>query len=1546
MLFRDDSLKFRFIFGTIICAFIFVFIYGYTVYAADCTTYTGDNVEDQNYISGSHTVNSYLYKCSDGRLMRVQSVSSTSSIVVEYYDSNYNLLESKIIGSELSIFGGFYAMNGYYYVLTGQANLDESNSVEVYRITKYDSNWKRISSCGLEGANTYYPFSSGSARMTHTGNYLVIRSCHTMYKSDDGNHHQANVTIEVNTSSMEVTDSYTSIMNVGYGYVSHSFNQFVQIVDGKIVGVDHGDAHPRSIVLVKYPSVCTLGTFTKNGCAATNIVSFEGATGNNYTGASVGGFEVSSNNYLVAYNQEYTLGLTNNKTPRDIYIGAVNKSTGTVTNNKITSCTAGSVTCSTPHLVTIGTDSYMLLWSQGGKVYYTKADAYGIRTESIYSLEGSLSDCKPIMSGSKLIWYVWNNDDVDFYEINTTTMTSNIINSHVGHSYVYVTAKDGAIDKVCSKCGDRITESIATAVRYCYWNGYSNGYINNFTIGSNIICEPVFDNDTAQANVISVTSSNEDIMSVNTIRPKSAELFALKPGIVDITVGLKYDPTVFKTYTLRIGSEGAIDLSDCDISLENSVYPYTGNDNRPAVVATYLGKSLKLGIDYTATYTNNKEVGTGKVTITGKGIFAGSIDKTFTIKTISLNNCTVSIPSNSYVCDPSGTEPVVTVNYEGSTIPKSLYTTTYSNNKRVGTASVTITPKGTDFTGNAVTKTFTITPLNINGGTIRYSTNESSFVYAGYELQPFYYIMVNDKSYCYGYDCFKYTITNNINVGTANIKVEGDGVNTIGSFTSTFKILPADISEYTLNMGSTELVYNGKSQVPSMALLNKYQKEITADNYTVTASNNINVGEASVTVEGKGNYTGNIEKTYNITQCDLSKCDMKLEYDNTIYDGSAKKPSVKVLYKGVAIPTSNYIVAYSDNIEIGTANVSITAKGSNCTGTNSITFHIGKDSLENATVTLSGTSFTYTGSEIKPTVKVVCGGLNLSLDTEYTVKYSNNINNGTATVTVSGIGLYAGNVVRTFTINKQSINGYAASLSTTSYYYNGIANKPAVTVKDSKGNILTPDNYTVVYSNNINIGTGYVTISGKGNYTGSIKNSFSIIELIPSSFRVCWKNSTNTSGYYYSNYDSSFDIGDVLICRIQPDIGSQLEDMEVISSDSSIVSVNYSNDYRLTMNKAGTVTITIRAKKNTSLSKTYSIVVNGSSSGTGSGSGSGTGSGTGSGLGSGTSDSSIPAANVSYRTHVQTFGWQDYVANGAMSGTSGKSKRLEGININVSGNSDLGIQYTTHVQTYGWLPWAADDDMSGTEGESKRLEAIMIKLTGADAGKYDVYYRVHAQSYGWLGWSSNGEPAGTAGYSKRLEGIQIVIVKKGQGFDTNMSGIVSAYGAGYISATNATVSVPGENNTNVLYRTHVQTYGWQGWKYNGNMSGTSGESKRLEGIELQLTNQQYEGDIIYKTHIQTYGWESDWRYNGNMSGTSGEAKRLEAIQIELTGEMKQKYDIYYRVHAQSFGWLGWSKNGEPAGTAGYGKRLEGIEVVLVPKGENAPGSNQNAYISK
>lgn len=304
--------------------------------------------------------------------------------------------------------------------------------------------------------------------------------------------------------------------------------------------------------------------------------------------------------------------------------------------------------------------------------------------------------------------------------------------------------------------------------------------------------------------------------------------------------------------------------------------------------------------------------------------------------------------------------------------------------------------------------------------------------------------------------------------------------------------------------------------------------------------------------------------------------------------------------------------------------------------------------------------------------------------------------------------------------------------------------------------------------------------------------------------------------------------------------------------------------------------------------------------------------------------STSSANSVTYSTHIQDIGWQSVVVNGGLSGTMGQSKRLEAIKISLQNTSySGGITYKTHVESYGWLGSVSNGAVSGTTGQGKRIEAIQVSLTGEMANYYDVYYRVHAQDYGWLGWAKNGMSAGTEGLSKRLEAIQIVLVVKG--------------GAAPGSTENTF-----KTNTSVAYSTHVQDYGWMSTVKNGELSGTEGQSKRLEAIKIQLQDAPYSGGITYTTHVQDLGWLSNVS-NNSVSGTSGQSKRMEAIKISLTGDIANYYDVYYRVHIESYGWLGWAKNGMKAGSEGLSKRLEGIEIKLVPKGQGQYVTQSGAF---
>ena len=220
---------------------------------------------------------------------------------------------------------------------------------------------------------------------------------------------------------------------------------------------------------------------------------------------------------------------------------------------------------------------------------------------------------------------------------------------------------------------------------------------------------------------------------------------------------------------------------------------------------------------------------------------------------------------------------------------------------------------------------------------------------------------------------------------------------------------------------------------------------------------------------------------------------------------------------------------------------------------------------------------------------------------------------------------------------------------------------------------------------------------------------------------------------------------------------------------------------------------------------------------------------------------------VNYRTHIQHYGWLDWVNGGEMAGTAGYSARVEAMQLKLS-NGLSGIEYRTHVQGVGWMDYVRDGATSGTMGESKRVEALQVRLTGDLARRYDVYYRTHVQSLGWTDWVKNNEISGTTGQSLRVEAVQIKLVKKDLGLGPE-------------------------------YSAHVQSYGWMDWAKNAKVIGTTGQSKRVEAVKIKLSSGMV-GDIIYRVHVQSYGW-MDWVKNGEIAGTTGQSKRVEAIEIEL-----------------------------------------------------------------
>lgn len=1128
-----------------------------------CDTYKGSNLESQDYEAWATTIDSYLTTSPDGNLMRVQAGALDGKLLIEYYDTSYNFKRAMTLDLSLPIFGAFYESNDNYYVLTGQNNPDHNDSVETYRVTKYSKDWKAQGSCSLFGANTAQPFAFGTARMMVSGNYLYVRTCHVMY-----NGHQANVTFSVNTSDMSIMDQYYKVEYTPSGYVSHTFTQFLKMDNGTFLGVDQGDTYPRGINLVKSTIDSSTGRFTKNFSTSV-IMDFTLGSGT-YTAATVGGFEYSDSSYLVAGSCD----IDNTRTTRNVFILSAPKSSDTPVIRYLSNYAGTEDTASAPHLIKTGSNSFIIMWSSQGHVYYTALDGNGQQTSSIYQMVGNLSDCVPVIVNGKLIWYTWKNEVNTFYSINLSNLSENHASRITnGHKFANETPVNGLMKRSCTVCGYQDTVSVPTSI-YLWkkkepdsYNYVYMGRSNYMDIGqsADLWWTPDFNSANSSYPELSeceISCSDESVLSIKMNTIDMATITAKKAGKATISIKSKYsDDYVLKTdfyvdmidssnsrlslkrstynydgtehkpsATLTINGAAATEGTDFKLSYEGdlvnagtvtvtatgigkytgsvsttyrinpqtltsadtsisveSAY-YNGSEQKPAVSVTHNGKKLTPDTDYTVTYTNNIEVTDyARARITGQGNYKGTLTQYFTIRKQDISNCSIILSADSFPYDGSDKRPEVTVKSGNNTLTASSdYTVSYSNNRAVGTATVTISGRN-NYTGSA-SKSFRIVPADIANFTA--SLSASTFGYDGSKKKPSATVRSGNKTLTSGTD-FTVSYSNNVNAGTASAVITGKG-NYSGSITKEFIITPADFSKLTASLATGTFSYDGTEKKPEVTVKSGSKQLTAGTDFTVSYTDNINVGTAKAVITGKGNYSGTITKSFKITQADLSKFTASLSVDSFIYDGAEKKPEVTVKSDNAQLTAAtDFTVSYSSNVNAGTATVTITGKG-NYSGSIKKQFTITPADFSGFSAELSADTVTYTGSAQKPGATVKSGDKVLVSGTDFTVSYSNNTNTGTAKATIKGKGNYSGTITKEFTITPADISQLTASLSADIFRYNGAEQKPSVTVKSGDKTLVPDTDFTVSYSDNIDVGTATVNITGQGNYTGSMTRTFTI----------------------------------------------------------------------------------------------------------------------------------------------------------------------------------------------------------------------------------------------------------------------------------------------------------------------------------------------------------------------------------------------------------------------------------------------------------------------
>lgn len=368
---------------------------------------------------------SYLIEGKDGGFQRLE-YRSGDGLFVENYTADFSYIadSKKSIEMELPLFAGFYESNGYYFLVFGQNNMDESDTVEVIRVVKYDKSWNKLGAAQIFGANTQKPFASGNVSMADDGTNLYLRTCHTMYKADDGYNHQASIMMKISISDMEVIYNNYTVANVDHGYVSHSFSQDIFYDDstGTVYATDRGDAYPRSHVLMKYTK---LGSeYFSSKTANVTIMSYGGETGDNYTGSYVSGLEVTGSTILSA-GCSIDQSNYSSSTKRNVYVAVVDKSGYKL--DKIVNLSAyaedGTDNALRPWLVRVSDDVFAVLWETDiskRQVHYAFVDARGNILASERVVSGTLSDMKPIVKGGSIIWYVTRQSSPVFYMLPAT----------------------------------------------------------------------------------------------------------------------------------------------------------------------------------------------------------------------------------------------------------------------------------------------------------------------------------------------------------------------------------------------------------------------------------------------------------------------------------------------------------------------------------------------------------------------------------------------------------------------------------------------------------------------------------------------------------------------------------------------------------------------------------------------------------------------------------------------------------------------------------------------------------------------------------------------------------------------------------------------------------------------------------------------------------------------------------------------------------------------------------------------------------------------
>ena len=613
--------------------------------------------------------------------------------------------------------------------------------------------------------------------------------------------------------------------------------------------------------------------------------------------------------------------------------------------------------------------------------------------------------------------YTWSSSDESIATISSSGLVKGIA---PGEAMITATTQDGGLTSSC-----RVNVYIpVTGVAL-------EPASLTMALNEERVLTPTIIPADASNPAVTWTSSNNSVVMV---RPDGS-VHARSVGTAKITVttragGFKASCTItvvipvesieldHSELYLEPGETEALNATVLPDNATNKTVTWSSSDEDVASVGS--DGSVTAVADGTATITATAEDGglTASCTVTVK---TPAAEPTDLAGAVADGTAQVSI-EDGLIYNGTAQVPQVTITYQGEPLKAGAdFSVTCSDNINAGTATAVINGKG-EYTGS-FTRTFTIAQASIQSAQMG---NLSVRRYTGDAHTPEPVLKIGSTTLTKGTD---YTLTyeNNINAGMATVIATGKG-NYKDSTRRTFVITPTVITNTTVS-SVKDVIYTGAEQKPSVTITFNGRTLTAGTDYTLGYSNNVNAGKGVITITGRGNFTGSGTINFTIKPSPIDEASLSSIKDQT-YNGSALEPDVTVTLDGKTLTAdTDYTVAYADNIEPGTAKLTITGSG-NYTGTATGTFKIVPIPIANAEV--SGlANKTYNGSEQTQTPVVKLDGSTLTAGTDYTVSYSNNINAGTATVTITGTGHYEGTASADFTIAKaaQSFTVKAESTS-------------------------------------------------------------------------------------------------------------------------------------------------------------------------------------------------------------------------------------------------------------------------------------------------------------------------------------------------------------------------------------------------------------------------------------------------------------------------------------------------------------------------------------